>query len=324
MAPGTVLLGPDCPLPLDLPFTLSIAEGLGVSRKTLRALASRGLVRRLGQGVYAVAQAPNTIEFRAQALRLVVSPSAVITDRTAAWLHGVDLLPRSAASLMPAIQAFQRPGTRSRRPEALSGERALSRSDVMEINGLRVTTPLRTACDLGRLLWRYDALAALDQFLRLGVPHELMLEETTRFKGYRGVVQLRYLAPIADPRAESVAESALRLHWYDACLPRPEPQFWVYDDDGTGIYRLDLALPEALFGAEYNGEAFHSSDQAREADEIRVGWLENQRNWHIEVFDKADVYAQSAPAVRRLQIGLVVARRRLSQPTSYPTLLGQK
>jgi very-short-patch-repair endonuclease len=117
-----------------------------------------------------------------------------------------------------------------------------------------------------------------------------------------------------------VAESALRLHWYDACLPPPEPQWWVCNDLGVGIYRLDIALPDALFGVEYNGEEFHSSEQAREHDEIRQAWLEEQRSWHIEVFDKADVYAQDGRAVPRLQQGLVVARRKLALPTSYPTL----
>jgi hypothetical protein len=320
ITPGTVLLGHDCPLPLDAPFTLAVAETLGVSRRVLRTLVSRGFVRRVGQGVYAVAQAPNTIEFRAASLKLVVSPHAVITDRTAAWLHGIDLLPRSQRSLMPPIQAFLKPGHRSRRPEAESGERMLSKRDVMELHGLTVTTPLRTACDLGRMLWRYDALAALDQFLRLGVPHEELLDEVGRFKGYRGVIQLRYLAPIADPRAESIAESALRLHWYDACLPPPELQWWVFDDRGVGVYRLDLALPEALFGAEYNGEEFHSSDEDRENDEVRLTWLEEQHNWHIEVFDKTHVYAQDGNAVPKLQQGLVVARRKLALPTSYPTL----
>ena len=47
--------------------------------------------------------------------------------------------------------------------------------------------------------------------------------EIGRFRGFRGVVQLRCLAPLGDGRAESPGESALRLHWYDAGLPTPEP-----------------------------------------------------------------------------------------------------
>jgi hypothetical protein len=286
----------------------------------LRALVSRGLVRRVGQGVYAAAQVRDTIEFRAAALRLVVAPSAVITDRTAAWLHGIDLLPRSAASVMPSLSVFDRPGYRARRPGVVSGERMLSERDIVVIDGVAVTTPLRTACDLGRLLYRFDALAALDQFLRLGVNHEELLLEIGRFKGYRGVIQLRALAPLADGRAESVAESWLRLFWYEAGLPTPELQWWERDDLGTPIYRLDLALPEARFGAEYDGEVFHTAPADRENDEDRRSWLDRERGWHIEVFVKADVFGFRADPTPRLQEGLVVARRRLAGPTSYPTL----
>ena len=58
-----------------------------------------------------------------------------------------------------------------------SGERMLTEDDVVEIGGLRVTTALRTACDLGRLLHRDQALAALDSLSRLAAyePHELLM-----------------------------------------------------------------------------------------------------------------------------------------------------
>ena len=131
--------------------------------------------------------------------------------------------------------------------------------------------------------------------------HDELLVEVNRFKGYRGVIQLRSLAPIADPRAESVAESALRLHWYDAGLPKPEPQWWVFDGFGVGLFRLDLALPEAFFACEYDGVEFHSSDEDRAADLDRRAWIESQRSWHIEVFTKEDVYALGADPTPRLR-----------------------
>jgi hypothetical protein len=314
MTSAHALLDNHCPLPLDEPFTLGGAAALGVSRRVLRALVARGSVRRVCQGVYAAVQAPDTIDFRAAALRLVVAPSAVVTDRTAAWLHGIDLLPRTSLSVMPPLSFFDRPGYRARRPGVVSGERMLSSRDIEVIHGVVVTTPLRTACDLGRLLYRFDALAALDQYLRLGVNHDELLIEIQRFKGYRGVIQLRVLTPIADARAESVAESWLRLFWLDAGLPAPEPQWWEHDDRGVPRYRLDLALPEARFGAEYNGEEFHSSPEDVEADDERLSWLRRERGWHIEVFVKDDVFGFRADPVPRLQQGLVIARGRLPGP----------
>ncbi len=297
-------------MPLDTPFTAEQAVRLGVSRWFLRLLLDRALIRPVLRGTYVVVQARDTVDLRAAALRLVVPEAAVVTDRTAAWLHGVDILPRSAVHEPPPLCVFGSNGSRLRRPEVASGVRTLSRDDVVVVRGVRVTTPLRTALDLGRGLWRFDALAALDGFLRLGVPHAHILLSVDRFKGCRGVVQLRQLAPLADGRAESPGESALRLHWYDAGLPPPEPQWWVRDD-GLLKYRLDLALPELRFTAEYDGRRFHDeAEDQREHDRERRAWLDEQRRWVVEVFDQDDVYAPGADPSPRLWNGLRKARTR--------------
>lgn len=305
------LLDERCPLPLDAPFTAEQAERLGVSRWFLRSLLDRALVRPVLRGTYVAAQARDTVDLRAAALRLVVPEAAVVTDRTAAWLHGVDILPRSAVHEPPPLCVFGSTGSRLRRPEVASGVRTLTRDDVMVVHGVRVTTPLRTALDLGRSLWRFDALAALDGFLRLGVPHDHVLLSVERFRGERGVVQLRHLAPLADGRAESPGESALRLHWYDAGLPKPEPQWWVFDDSGVAVFRLDLALPDVRYAAEYDGHRFHDEDDDQRAhDEERREWLDRRRRWVIGVFGQDDVYAPRADPSPELQAGVRTARGR--------------
>lgn len=304
-----VLLDEACPLPLDVPFTLQQAAAEGIPRGVLRVLHDHGLVRRLLHGVYGVAQLPDTIGTRCAALRLVVPDSAIVTDRTAAWLHGVDIQHRSAVYVPPPISVFSVSESRLRRPGIASGIRELRPRDIMCVDGFRVTSPLRTACDLGRLLWRFDALAALDGFLHLGLSHNELLAEVERFKGYRGVRQLRALAPLADSRAESPPESALRLHWYDAGLPRPEPQVWVYDNDGTAVYRVDLALEEVAFGAEFDGKEFHSTDEDREYDADRRQWMSDHRNWTFEIFVAEDVYGRRTDPGPRLRAGLAQARK---------------
>ena len=289
-----------------------MAETWGVSRQTLRGLARTGHVRRVLTGVYVVAQARDDMEQRARAVALVVPRAAVVTDRTAAWLHGVDILPRTALREPPPVSVFRATGTRLRRAGVASGTRGLLASDVTEIGGVLVTTPLRTACDLGRFLWRYDALSAIDQFLDLGVDHLHLAAEVPRFKGLRGVRQLRYLVPLGDARSESPGESALRLHWYDAGLPRPELQQWVYDDLGRELYRLDLCLPELRYAAEYDGEEFHSTNVDRAHDAERREWIREHRHWTIDVFTKHDVYGPTGAAASRLTQGFVRARKDLA------------
>ena len=158
----------------------------------------------------------------------------------------------------------------------------------MIVNGIQVTTPLRTALDLGRLLWRFDALAALDGFARAGVAESagsVVAEVPGRTR--RGTAtQPR---PLVDPRAESPAESALRLHWYDAGLPRPEVQWWI-ERDGVPVFRLDLALPDEGYAVEYDGEAFHSSDLRIVMPTTAPSWIARERQYHFEVFTRSDVY----------------------------------
>lgn len=305
-------LSDGCPLPLDEPFTTAQARGLGVSRHPFEALLRAGLIRRVLHEVYAVSHAPDDMLMRAKALSLVVTVDAVVTDRTAAWLHGVDILPRSALIAAPPVDVAHTEESRVRRPGVDGRRRGLIASDITEIHGVRVTTCLRTALDLGRLLWRFDALAAIDGFLAIGVPHELIAAEIGRFKGYRGVRQLRMLAPLGDGRAESVGESALRLHWYDAGLPKPDLQHWIYSDDGIAIYRLDITAPEFRYAAEYDGEEFHTSDEDQQHDVARRKWIVDHRAWAIDPFRKAEVYHPSGDPILQLQAGFAAARRKVS------------
>jgi hypothetical protein len=305
------LLGDQCPLPLDRPFTWQQAERCGVHRRVLAVLIDSGLVRRVLQGVYAASQCPDSVLIRSQALHLLLSPSAVICDQTAAWLHGIAILKRGSHLAAPPLDVCKVVDSRVNRP-GIAGKRrfTLLPGDIQELHGLRVTTPLRTALDLGRRLWRYDAIAALDGALRIGVDHAELLDEVPRFKGERGVVQLRQLAPKADGRAQTAGESALRLRWDEAGLPKPEPQFEIRDECGVLIYQLDVPLPELRFAAEYDGEEFHTEPDDVRHDRERRGDLERSHDWYVRGFTKHDVYVVQSDLDAQLRQMFHEARRR--------------
>jgi hypothetical protein len=306
------LLGDDFPLPLDAPFTTAMASEAGVSRNQLTVLLRDRLVRRVLHGVYAATQAPDSVRFRASALHLVIPDCGVVTDRTAAWLHGVPILERGSHLQAPPISVCETVDSRVRRPGVDGRRRQLLERDVMVLDGLRVTTPLRTGLDLGRSLWRFDALAAIDGVLRLGVDHDELLSEIERFRGFRGVRQLRWIAPLGDPRAESPGESALRLHWHDAGLPDPEPQFAILDEWGRELYRLDVPDPVVRYAAEYDGEEFHSSRAATAHDEERREWIRQERHWTVDAFGKEEVYGRRTDLDRRLRTAYLAAKKSMS------------
>jgi hypothetical protein len=235
-------------LPIGEPFTPAMAARAGIGRAVLDRLHREGRVRRLLRGVYLDATVATSVATRAAALALLLGDRQVVVGVTAAWLHGVDL-PRADPHAPPPLEVRGRtPERYDARPVRYAGH------DLQVIDGVRCTTPLRTALDLGRRLAPDRALAALDGLLRLGeFPHSALMAGLPRFTGQQGVVQLRELAALADARADEPAESVLRLHWLHGRLPTPTPGLQV-GRSGAGSVRLALGLEVHRFGAVLAGQ----------------------------------------------------------------------
>lgn len=218
---------------------------------------------------------------------------------------------------VPQVSFFlPKVGHRLRNPLAVSGSRQLAARDLTEVGDLAVTTPLRTACDLGRLLHRDQAFAALDSLLRQGdFSRDELLHEVGRFRGMRHVTKLRELAPWADRRSQSPGESILRLRWLDCSeLPRPEPQVEVPGRFGFPNW-LDLGVPGLLYAAEYNGAEWHGPDQ-EEDDAERAVWLREALGWTVDPFVGTDVHGPLQCADVRLRRSLAPLMER-ARRTSY-------
>jgi len=267
------------------PFTLRTAARDGLARGLLRELVRRGQVRRVLRGVYVDTRVPDTVELRARALALVVPRGVVVGLRTAAWLHGVDVSAMGSHLREPPIDLLAPAGSSAtRRPGVRGMSGPLRDADLCERSGLVVTDAVRTAADLARLLRRPDALASLDAMFRLlgGLDGGVVLDELEQFAGYRGVVQARELAAIADGRAESPMESRTRLRALDAGFPPFEPQVQVFDDGGEFVARLDLARRRERKGLEYDGDIAHASAEQQAYDRSRRSRVE-ECGWGLAV-----------------------------------------
>jgi hypothetical protein len=151
------------------PFTTKMASDAGLRPHHLRRLVKHGLLRHLIHNVYVAATRPDSTALRCEAPRLVVPEDCVVVDRHAGWLLGAEMVlaPNEHVEARP-IAMFRPSGNgRLRNDFADSGERNLRPDDVTEIDGIRVTTPIRTAWDLGRVQWPDRAIAGLDAMLRL-------------------------------------------------------------------------------------------------------------------------------------------------------------
>jgi hypothetical protein len=241
----------------------------------------------------------------------VAPPGSVVTDWSACWYWtGTD---RANADIDPPVLSVFRLRGQDRLRNALvnSGQRWLLPRDLVPLDGnLYVTSPLRTAWDLGRFFPPVTALGGMDALARLNVfTVQDMVDEVERFRRQRGVVQLRVLAPLVDGRSESPGESALRWRWLQAkSLPLPELQVAVHDEYGVPYRWIDLGLPDLLFGAEYDGEEFHN-ELTLEHDVRRRDELAREHGWDIQVFRRANVFGQRNDATSRLLAAYDEAKR---------------
>lgn len=273
----------------ERPFTAVMAREAGISRGMLQRLKASGQVRSPLRHVYVAAAAPDSLDLRARAAALVLPPHVVVADRAAAWLHGVDVLDFAELDVVPDLDAVSTDGHgRTRRDGIFGGKRDLAAGEVMTLpSGVLVTTPVRTACDIACLLGRLRAIATLDEFRR---KHQLSQHDlqmmSRRFRGRRGVIQLRELIPLSTDCAESQPESWTRLLIHDQGLPIPEPQVELLVP-GWGGVRMENAYRHLRIAVEYDGVEHHTVDGDRERDDGRRGVLDAD-GWAILVLRRGD------------------------------------
>jgi hypothetical protein len=311
--PGLPFLGADAPVPIDRPFTRALARTEGVSDRQLAAWVTQGFLINPMRGVFHAAQLPDGLDLRLTCLSLVVPGSAVVTGRTAGWLHGAPMVLAPGDHLrVPPVSMHLRPGGRLRNPLTTSGERTFMSHEVVELEGLAVTSRLRTTVDLGMGLRRESAFAAMCAMAKVADfgRDELQFEirERGRFAGYRGVRQIRALEPCVDPNYGSAPECVLGLAWHDQPgMPPLVLQHPVSHPDGT--FYLDLAAPELRYGAEYNGPRWHGAERTS-YDTARMTWLVEHDGWVIDFFESDDVFGPGRDPGVRLRHGVERARRR--------------
>lgn len=281
------------------PFLLSEARRHGITATMLQGTRWRRLTR----GVYVEAAIPDSRELVLSAVRLVIPPGAVVTGVTAVLLLGCDVRRRPDE---PAEVTAPRGVTfRNRGGLLLPRQALIADDDVVEIGGLLVTSPLRTAFDLARRSDLAEGVVALDALWRAGLvtPDGLLAYAETKPR-WRGVRQVARVAKLADARAENAMESRLRMRLVLGGLPKPEVQLSVRVD-GHEIARLDLAYEHVLLDVEFDGRdhwlasEWHRRDGRRNHDLVSLGWV-------TLAFGSADVYRR--PAYICHKVGLLLRR----------------
>ena len=258
------------PLPPELrrgPFLGSVAVAAGLtSPRVLRGTA----VVRLFRDAYVAAGLAVDHVVRCRALALVVPVDTVFAGVSAAALHGLPGVDPDD----PVTVAVPGPCGRSPVVGVAVRRVSLRPGEVVVRHGLRVTSPDRTLFDLAaRQLPVPDAVVLVDAALARW-PVLSRLDETPPhpWAGWYGSRKARTVLAMADGRAESPAESRLRVHLALARMAAPEIQWPVRDRNGRFLARVDLAWPRERFAVEYDGLG-HAAPDAFAGDRARLDAL---------------------------------------------------
>jgi hypothetical protein len=166
--------------------------------------------------------------------------NGIIAGRAAAAMHGARWV--RAETPVEMIWRCGRPPpgihVRNERIEA---------SDIVTVDGMLVTSPLRTAFDLARHLRRA-----------------------------RGLPRARIALRLMDGGAQSPQETRLRLILIDDGLPAPRTQIEV--SDGTNRAFIDMGYDEPRVGFDYEG-AHHSEERGQYVHDIGRAELIESQGW---------------------------------------------
>ena len=234
------------------------AEALAAGLVSRRGLSSGYNV--IYRNVYAPKGHQLTAASRAKAAWLWAHRDATVAGLSAAALHRTKWIDASLpAELIRIGDAAQ--GIVIHRDTLVDDE-------VCVIDGMAVTTPARTAFDLGRrsrlevAIIRLDALAYATRLQRQHV--DPLVE---RHRGARGIVQLRQAVDLMDGGAESPQETRTRLLLINAGFPRPKTQIIICNEYDEFVARIDMGWPEFRVGVQYDGPQ-HWTDPDRHALDI--------------------------------------------------------
>lgn len=315
-------------IPNDLtlgPFTLDRAAELGLSDRVLEG----DRFRRPWPGVRTLREVPESLMDRCRAAALVLPESAVFSHDTALHLGGW-LTPnvgdgparystREPNASVPIHVTVPRLHVRPQGRGVVGHRSDLSPDDILDMNGLRVTSPWRTWCDLADGASEVDLVILADALRkRFGNGAYRLETQLGTWSGRRGLRSLRRALSRSRDGVDSPMETRLRLIFEDAGLPEPVVNRWVTRDHGDPIHCPDLSWPAWRVAADYDGG--HHADRDSENDVRRrraSDWRQRQDTsrrdlleevgWILRVFTSFDVFRAPERAVERMRTALRMA-----------------
>ncbi|MDF2444185.1 MAG: hypothetical protein JWR01_2388 [Subtercola sp.] len=252
----------------SLCMTVSIDPGLisvrdvelaGGCRRELARASTRGTLRRLRPGVYVDTDTWRTLDEAEQYLAVCRAASTaegarpVLSHWSAAVVHGIPILGSWPADIHRLMERTS--GGRSR-PGTVAHPTRLDTVEIVEVNGMLITSVARTTADLAACASFGSAVTSADYVLhrkrRKRLTKDLLHAALEAARLTRGRRRAQAVLEFATDLADSPAESASRVSVHLAGLVMPELQSEFFDADGF-IGATDFHWPGIRLVGEVDG-----------------------------------------------------------------------
>ena len=231
---------------LNGPFTIHEAIEAGLTTKHLKSRAWR----RVARGLYVRASYPDDPRLILPGVRSLLPPNAVFSGRSAMALHGLDIPYRDPIEVIVPLASC------ASKSQYFNLSRAgLNGDEILEVAGVPATEPARALADLAVKLSLVETVVLIDAALHAGITTEATLAARALRRINRpGAERFRRAIELSNGKAESPAESRVRVYIVTSGLPAPEVQVNLSDRPGRFLARADLYYPDAELVIEYDGD----------------------------------------------------------------------
>jgi Protein of unknown function (DUF559) len=270
-----------------------------VRRGELSAYQLHRQYRPIYRNVYLSKHATMTALTRARAAWLWSGGNATLTGLSAAAVLGTKWLDAGEPAEMSRPNRHAPSGIVVRSYNLGGAEAGI-------VNGIRITSPERTAFDIGRNLSMRRAVPVLDALAnatKLKIDDVLALADTK--PGVPNVRRLRSTLKLVDGGAESPQESRVRLLLVGAGLPPPETQIEFTDEFGIARIRVDMGWRQWRVAVEYDGVQHWSDRYQRSWDIDRIAMLEAM-GW-VVIRVSAEMLSRPSVIIERVRCRLRAA-----------------